>query len=92
MLCGFLEEFRQDRPEFADDVLEEFPDETEAHRPRIVFARDVDLSKLTERKDSYFDLTTKRYLKRRTPVEVAWIKFCLGHRARFVPFERTFPK
>lgn len=34
---------------------------------------------------SIFDLTSKRYVKRRTEVEKQWIRFNVGYRARFVP-------
>lgn len=35
---------------------------------------------------SVFDLTSKMYLKKRTDIEVEWMKFSVGHRARFIPF------
>lgn len=35
-----------------------------------------------------FDVSTKRYGKRRTPIEIALIRFMNGYRARFVPADR----
>jgi hypothetical protein len=34
---------------------------------------------------SYFDMTSKKYTKRMTKIEMAFIRFLLGNKARFVP-------
>lgn len=34
---------------------------------------------------SLFDLGSKTYLKQRSETEIAWIRFTVGFRARFVP-------
>lgn len=36
-------------------------------------------------KFSFFDYSNKTYLKRRSKVEIDWIKFCVGFRMRFLP-------
>lgn len=38
---------------------------------------------------SVFDLSSKQYLKRRTPIEAEWMKFITSYRARFVPLAST---
>lgn len=52
----------------------------------LIFARRVDAwPEASATRHSLFDLATKTYLKQRTPLEVSWQNFAIGHRARFLP-------
>lgn len=53
---------------------------------QVIIINKVDLEKYIETKHSIFDLTSKLYLKRRTSVEIDFIKFNVGYRARFIPY------
>jgi acetyltransferase-like isoleucine patch superfamily enzyme len=52
-----------------------------------VYAGAVDRAQVDERV-TVFDVSTKRYGKRRSAIEVALIRFMNGYRARFVPDDR----
>jgi hypothetical protein len=90
MLKGFVAEFVEANPEDAGDVaLAQDDAELQAvlarAKPSLIFAKAVDWSSLTTADHSIFDLSTKTYLKQRTPLEVKWQTFALGFRARFLP-------
>ena len=56
--------------------------------PTLVFAKRLDL-RTPVAGVSAFDLTTKRYTKAGTPLEIELMKHLVSFRARFVPYERT---
>lgn len=84
MMKKFIVEFESQNPEFIG---------------RVVLKKDLNLSEIKTDKiyisniqiphnytgPSLFDLRTKFYFKTRSSLEVTFIKFCLGFRARFIP-------
>lgn len=93
MLTGFAREFMAAHP--AERVSLAADDQALGHAlsgdgSRLIFARQVgDWEPIAASNHSVFDLATKTYVKRRTPLEVAWQKFALGYRARFLPREAS---
>lgn len=92
MLRGFVDEFVAEHEDARGRVhVLDAVDAAAIDRiagPALVFAREVALGSLPDRADvSVFDLTTKRYTKRRTDLEVRWIRFGNGYRARWVPYQ-----
>jgi hypothetical protein len=55
--------------------------------PRIVFTK-KNVAIKDYRNTTIFDLSTKKYTKRRTPFEIAVMKFLLYSKARFCPYEK----
>jgi len=53
---------------------------------QIIIGDKIDLDAFDKYEHSIFDLSSKRYLKRRSSIEIDFIKFNLGYRARFIPF------
>ncbi len=92
MLRGYVDEFCAVNPRAAASIaaVETFPDRTVAPKKGdVVVAREVaDWAPARADGISLFDLSSKTYLKHHTPVEVAWIRFCVGYRARFIPRDR----
>ena len=91
MLAGFVREFVAANPDVEGQVILADDAQALAHAlemsgSRVVFARAVDdWGATAASQHSVFDLSTKTYLKQRTPLEVAWNHFALGFRARFLP-------
>jgi acetyltransferase-like isoleucine patch superfamily enzyme len=93
MLKTFVREFLDATPaaEGAVHVLDEAaPDRLVEIGKRggsqLVFGREVDFQMLEASAHvTVFDMTTKKYLKRRTDLEEQWFRFANGFRARFVP-------
>lgn len=95
MLQGFVGEFTLAFPSFSGRVLCFDPDNLEeaemltrglSQKERLlIFLKAVELGHFRDAVHTLFDLNTKRYLKRRSDIEIAWFKFASGHRARFVP-------
>lgn len=91
MLTGFVRDFQNTRSDDRDQVL--LAEDADAldramlmDGSRLVFARTVsDWDRVNGSRHTVFDLSTKTYLKQRTPLEVAWNHFALGFRARFLP-------
>lgn len=91
LLTGFVRDFQNTRPDDRDEIV--LADDADAlelalqmEGTRLVFARRVgDWGRIKGSRHSVFDLSTKTYLKQRTPLEVAWNQFALGFRARFLP-------
>jgi len=92
LLKGMVDEFIAHYPQYRHlvHVVETSPDAVcgDYREGSIVLAKDVEnLSMCEGRPFSVFDLRSKRYTKKRSPVEIDWIKFTVGYRARFVPYE-----
>ncbi len=96
MLKQFVDEFIDSNPIYASAI--QFVAETSLQpisffdtlnsisAPQIFIFETVNLAEVKNVKHTLFDLTTKTYLKRRTKLEIDFIKFNLGYRARFIPF------
>lgn len=84
---GYVEEFRKADPgNGARVALVETAGDLDAGEGDVVIAGAVhDWSAARSAGVSLFDLTTKKYLKQRSEAEIAWIRFTVGFRARFVP-------
>lgn len=90
MIKNFIIEFIEANPEYSDQVhaitkpgkdLKDF----EGH---LLFTIDFDDWGLAKKYNvSVFDISSKRYLKNGHRVEIDWIRWSMGYRARFVPFE-----
>ncbi len=52
----------------------------------VVISDEMNLADFTKTKVTIFDIRTKTYLKRRSEIEIDWIKFNLGFRSRFIPY------
>lgn len=95
MLVGFVREFMAANPAERDRVSLAEDDQSLAAAlaqdgSRLIFARQVgDWEQLALTEHSVFDLATKTYVKHRTALEVAWQKFALGYRARFLPRDKS---
>ena len=57
--------------------------------PGVVYAGELDGGGEAGGRVTVFDISTKRYGKRRSAPEIALIKFMNGYRARFVPADRS---
>lgn len=55
--------------------------------PQVIVSDCINLEHFIKSQLSIFDLKTKMYLKRRTPIEIAWIKYNIGCKARFLPYQ-----
>jgi hypothetical protein len=93
-LKQFTQEFLVEYPEFSDrvfcfDYLSDPKMKTaiSCDEPVLIFFKKVDLKEYRQSPHTIFDLASKYYLKRRTDIEVSWVKFALGFRARFIPFQ-----
>lgn len=97
MLRGYGQEFLETEPRFGgvigfyDLALPEDRacfERVQGDPAQLVVLRSGDLASLATAsacKASVFDLETKQYIKRRSEIERAWIKFLVGYRARFIP-------
>ena len=56
-------------------------------KENLFIVTDIKLSDFVNTKNSIFDLNTKRYIKTRSKIEIDWIKFTVGFRVRFIPWE-----
>ena len=95
MLKGFIEEFIKNYPTYKDLVfcLDSENDNSELEKilsnstPFLIFLKEVqNIEKYTDSSHSIFDLKSKTYTKRRTDIEIDWMKFSISYRARFIPF------
>jgi acetyltransferase-like isoleucine patch superfamily enzyme len=93
-LKQFTHEFVAEHPEFDGRVFgfdsKDDKQVNEAIRsdiPVLIFFKQLDLGSYNRGIHTIFDLDTKRYTKQRTAIEICWVKFSLGFRARFIPFQ-----
>ena len=90
MMKKFVKDFIIENPEYQNSIF--FEDnkinlESNDYTGKVIIQESVKGWKVAKQNDiSLFDLKTKRYIKNKTIVEIAWIKWCLGYRARFIPY------
>lgn len=54
---------------------------------QLIFIKEMqEFSKYLDAKATIFDLATKMYIKKRSKIEIDWMRFSIGYRARFIPF------
>lgn len=86
----YIQEFVCEFPQHGRRIYlfddERDPEDTQAGDVRIV-AKASDWREAKEKGVSLFDLTSKTYLKQRSAVEIDWIRWTVGFRARFLPRE-----
>lgn len=54
----------------------------------IICKNAIDFDKYVDNSYSLFDLSAKVYSKKRSKIEIDWIRFNNGYRARFIPFKK----
>jgi|GEM_PF-389470 len=87
MLKEYAEEFYQAHPEYRGRIVfvNSFPDIIDdTDEPSFIIARQGEAKNYGGRV-SGFSLETKKYTKKRTELEEAYLRFHLGCRARFIP-------
>ena len=90
MMKKFVKDFIIENPEYQNSIF--FEDnkinlESNDYTGKVIIQESVKGWKFAKQNDiSLFDLKTKRYIKNKTTVEIEWIKWCLGYRARFIPY------
>ncbi len=95
LIKQFIKDFQDNFLSFAKNIhfLEETDKDkkimelNQLYEPQVLVVDQIELSLYQNTKLSIFDLSTKRYLKRRTPIEIAWIRSNNGYKARFIPWE-----
>jgi len=92
MLRGFVDGFKIEQPDFADSII--FLDAgaampAAAANTVVVAERVDDWEPARSGSYSLFDLSSKHYLKQRSPAEIAWMRWINGYRARFMPLEES---
>lgn len=91
MMQNFVQEFLTVFPHYNDSlILVESITENDYknYLNKLVVCKICDdFSTLRHQPISLFDIASKKYLKQRWPIEIDWIKFNLGFRARFTPLE-----
>lgn len=86
MVKDFVEEFTFFNPQFLDKIqVVDYVDAKTIQDGVVIVSSSVDFGKLPNDGISYFDLTTKKYRKVRSEIEIEWIKFNVGFRSRFIP-------
>jgi hypothetical protein len=88
-LESFIEEFFSKFPEYRERVycsnrVEDFSGKYEC---LIFLGAEFDVNKTVDSSNTYFNLISKKYTKRRSKIEIDWINFANGFRARFTPYE-----
>lgn len=87
LIQEFIKEFEKENPNYKGKInffeSEEFILKGTGNIAVVKKIKDWD--KAYSNKQSIFDLYTKQYIKRKTPIEIDWMKFIVGHRARFIP-------
>lgn len=91
MLQKFIAEFTDTYPQYQQyvycyNIYDDINEQTEIKNESLIFFKQVDLRSAMNMEQSVYDLSSKSYIKRRTPIEVAWMRFINGYRARFIPF------
>jgi acetyltransferase-like isoleucine patch superfamily enzyme len=89
-LRGYLAEFLDNFPQHQGriDLADGQQAVAAAGKGDVLFLPIVeDWTEAEGRGVSLFDLTTKTYLKQRSTVEIDWIRWSVGYRARFLPRE-----
>lgn len=85
MLKTFILEFTTDRTEYSSKIQVVNSIDEVLIQDGIVFLEGLPSPDLMNDKITYFDILNKKYTKRRSAIEIDWIKFCVGFRMRFIP-------
>ena len=92
MIQGFVKEFIAHQPQYNEEIITietVTNSDLHMHAGHVVFTSNfTNWETADEHGVSVFDLTTKTYLKQRSKVEIDWIRWSLGYRARFIPYQR----
>lgn len=90
MLRGYVQDFTEKFPEYKNSFIfrETYANELEFSPDQILIFKELgnNYSQLTRKKTSFYDLKTKQYFKTRSKAEIAWMRYCIGYRARFTPY------
>ena len=94
LINKFINEFLFEKPQYKKYVtIREQIDEKDLNkmnRENLVIVKKAEkIKQLSNSPCSIFDLNTKYYIKKRTQIEIDWIKFSVGYRARFIPLENA---
>ena len=98
ILKGFAREFIEINTEYKNrvhcfdldlrDEYESFQRVVKIKEPCLIFLKKIDeLEFCVGGGHSIFDLSSKYYQKKRSEIEVSWMKFAIGFRARFIPLD-----
>lgn len=88
MMIGFIADFKSEFPQYSNAIqyAEQFPHGAPDTLGQIVVALTVsDWDAARQSGISLFDISSKTYLKQRSMLEAAWIRWLVGYRARFLP-------
>lgn len=87
LLLEFINEFEQTHPNYSGKSFIVSSQDLRSHdEPGVLlFLRDYAGKGPSDCAGSVFNLSSKEYVKRSTPIEVDWMKFSVGYRIRFVP-------
>lgn len=90
MIRNFSKTFKNLNPQYSDKIfiLNDDSDISKYDRRDVILIvpEVKDFSVIENTKASIFDLSSKFYIKRRTKIEIDFIKYNLGYRARFIPY------
>ena len=90
MMKKFVKDFILENPEYQNSIFLEDNKinlDSNDYAGKVIIQESVkDWESAKQNDISLFDLKTKRYIKNKTTVEIEWIKYCLGYRARFIPY------
>jgi acetyltransferase-like isoleucine patch superfamily enzyme len=94
LLSDFIDEFFNQHPEYKERIfllkneadIDSMKDIFIKAPTKLIFVKRVkNFQKIDDKFNTFFDLNTKRYIKRSSKIEIDWMKFCVGYRARFIP-------
>ncbi len=88
MLDIFINDFYKKYPEYTAKIhlLNNLDEELiEKNKTDVFILKQVNLFAYIDNKISIFDLSSKKYIKTRSKLEIDWIMFNVGYRARFIP-------
>ena len=89
LLLQFINEFIVAHPQYKGKII--FEDDfnrslTVKDEEKIIVRNNIFSIDMQRKYISYFDYHSKLYTKKRTKIEIDFIKFNIGYRARFIPF------
>lgn len=89
---SFVDEFIVMHPQYLNKIFFSLSSNLVSDLPsnvEIIVITDsvIDSNAVINKQVSFFDLAQKKYTKKRSKIEIDFIKFNLGFRARFIPFE-----
>lgn len=90
----FVDEFLNHFPQYKNSIyfvneIGEINDLNTQNEGLVFSSIFVDFNNIDHNVKSIFDVTSKIYLKQRTKIEIDWIKFTVGFRARFIPYNNS---